>query len=63
MNPSGETSPVSVVAVATVDELRERIRRKRQLKGRQPDAQSIDEVRSLIAILQTILDETRIDLI
>lgn len=36
------------VALATVDEMRERIRRKSRLKGRQPDAASLQEVRTLI---------------
>jgi len=36
------------VAVATADELRERIRRKSQLKGRQPDEKSVQEVVTLI---------------
>ena len=38
----------AVVALATVDELRERIRRKRQLKGRQADDVSLAEVRALL---------------
>ena len=38
----------TVVALATVDELRERIRRKRQLKGRQADDVSLAEVRALL---------------
>ena len=36
------------MALATVDELRERMRRKRQLKGRQADEISLAEVRALI---------------
>jgi formate dehydrogenase len=43
--PSGE---VKVVAVATADDLRETIRRKSKLKGRQADDASIAEVRRLI---------------
>ncbi len=48
MNRTSQSSEVKAVAVATVDELRERIRRKRQLKGRQVDEASLGEVRSLI---------------
>ena len=43
--PSGE---VKAVAVATADDLRETIRRKSKLKGRQADDASIAEVRKLI---------------
>jgi formate dehydrogenase beta subunit len=43
--PSGE---VKAVAVATADDLRETIRRKSKLKGRQADDASIEEVRQLI---------------
>lgn len=43
--PSGE---VKAVAVATADDLRETIRRKSKLKGRQPDDTSLAEVRRLI---------------
>ncbi len=43
--PSGE---VKAVAVATADDLRETIRRKSKLKGRQPDDTSVAEVRQLI---------------
>ena len=43
--PSGE---VKAVAVATADDLRETIRRKSKLKGRQPDDTSMAEVRRLI---------------
>ena len=43
--PSGE---VKAVAVTTVDDLRETIRRKSKLKGRQADDTSIAEVRQLI---------------
>ncbi|HCY15888.1 MAG: NADH-quinone oxidoreductase subunit F [Curvibacter sp. GWA2_64_110] len=48
MNHPGRQGEVQVVAVATVDDLRERIRRKSKLKGRQPDAQSLAEVVALI---------------
>jgi formate dehydrogenase len=43
--PSGE---VKAVAIATADDLRETIRRKSKLKGRQADDASIDQVRQLI---------------
>ncbi|BDT79177.1 NADH-ubiquinone oxidoreductase-F iron-sulfur binding region domain-containing protein [Polynucleobacter yangtzensis] len=43
--PSGE---VKAVAVATADDLRETIRRKSKLKGRQADDASVAEVRKLI---------------
>jgi len=43
--PSGE---VQAVAVATADDLRETIRRKSKLKGRQPDDTSLAEVRRLV---------------
>ncbi|MEO7105754.1 MAG: NAD(P)H-dependent oxidoreductase subunit E, partial [Rhodoferax sp.] len=37
-----------VVALGTVDDMRERIRRKSKLKGRQADEQSLAEVRALV---------------
>ena len=40
-------APASVV-LASVDDMRERIRRKSKLKGRQPDETSINEVRALL---------------
>ncbi len=43
--PSGE---VKAVAVASADDLRETIRRKSKLKGRQPDDLSLAEVRQLV---------------
>jgi formate dehydrogenase len=43
--PSGE---VKAVAVATAEDLRETIRRKSKLKGRQPDDTSLAEVRRLV---------------
>ncbi|CAN7565210.1 NADH-ubiquinone oxidoreductase-F iron-sulfur binding region domain-containing protein [Polaromonas sp. LjRoot131] len=48
MNHPGRSPEVKAVAVATVDEMRERIRRKSKLKGRQADDQSLDEVRALL---------------
>ncbi|SBT10245.1 putative NADH-quinone oxidoreductase [Candidatus Accumulibacter aalborgensis] len=41
------------MALTTGDELRERIRRQRQLKGRQTDATSLSEVRSLLGVPPT----------
>ena len=43
-----EINEIKAVTIATVDELRERIKRKSKLKGRQADDTSIDEVRALI---------------
>jgi formate dehydrogenase len=48
MNHPGPGGEAKAVALATADELRQRIRRKSQLKGRQPDEPSLDEVRALI---------------
>lgn len=48
MNPAGHSR--DVVALATVDEMRERIRRKSKLKGRQADDASLQEVRALIGM-------------
>ena len=45
-----EINEIKAVAIATVDELRERIKRKSKLKGRQADDISLDEVRSLIGL-------------
>ena len=45
-----EINEIKAVAIATVDELRERIKRKSKLKGRQADDASIDEVRVLIGL-------------
>ncbi|WP_062308247.1 NAD(P)H-dependent oxidoreductase subunit E [Polynucleobacter sinensis] len=45
--PSGE---INAVAVATADDLRDIIRRKSKLKGRQPDDVSVAEVRQLIGL-------------
>lgn len=44
------TLPVEVaaVAIATLDDMRERIRRKSRLKGRQVDEQSVAEVRAML---------------
>ena len=43
-----EINEIKAVAIATVDELRERIKRKSKLKGRQADDLSVEEVRALI---------------
>ena len=52
MTASPLTAPASVVvaavALATVDDMRDRIRRKSKLKGRQADDASLAEVRALI---------------
>jgi len=48
---SNSPSPISsatAITLGSVDDMRERIRRKRQLKGRQVDAASAGEVRALI---------------
>ena len=45
-----EINEVKAVAIATVDELRERIKRKSKLKGRQADDVSVEEVRALIGL-------------
>ena len=44
----GQSSDVAVVALATPEELRDRIRRKSRLKGRQADDVSLAEVRALL---------------
>ena len=43
-----ELNEIKAVTIATVDELRERIKRKSKLKGRQADDASVEEVRALI---------------
>ena len=48
MSLSSSSNPVASVALASLDDMRERIRRKRQLKGRQVDVQARDEVRALL---------------
>ncbi len=50
MNHPAPLHEVKAVAIATMDDLRERIKRKSKLKGRQADEVSIDEVRALIGI-------------
>jgi formate dehydrogenase len=48
MNPPVPGPAVQAVALATEDELRARIRRKSRLKGRQPEAGALAEVRDCI---------------
>ena len=48
MNLSGQKRDVPVVATLSVDDMRERIRRKSKLKGRQADDASLQEVRALV---------------
>ena len=47
LRPSGD---IKAIAIATADDLREAIRRKSKLKGRQADDVSISEVRNLIGV-------------
>ena len=47
---ASELNEMKAVTIATVDELRERIKRKSKLKGRQADDASIEEVRALIGL-------------
>jgi formate dehydrogenase beta subunit len=48
MNQPAPSQEVKAVALATADELRQSLRRHSQLKGRQPDAQSLAEVSALL---------------
>jgi NADH:ubiquinone oxidoreductase subunit E len=48
MKPIGESVEIKQVALATVEDMRERIRRKSKLKGRQADDVSVSEVRALL---------------
>ncbi|HEY1228283.1 MAG TPA: NAD(P)H-dependent oxidoreductase subunit E, partial [Ramlibacter sp.] len=48
MNHPVPSAQVQAVALGTADDLRERIRRKSKLKGRQPDEQSLAEVRACL---------------
>ncbi len=48
MNHPGNKPEIKAVAIATVDEMRERIKRKSKLKGRQADDVSLAEVRALL---------------
>ncbi|MEY3123899.1 MAG: hypothetical protein RLZZ573_419, partial [Pseudomonadota bacterium] len=48
MKPNGPSVDIKAVPLGTVDDMRERIRRKSKLKGRQPDDVSLAEVRALL---------------
>jgi len=48
MNHPKPSAEIQAVAIATADDLRETIRRKSKLKGRQPDDAALAEVRRLI---------------
>ncbi|HOZ64564.1 MAG TPA: NAD(P)H-dependent oxidoreductase subunit E [Burkholderiaceae bacterium] len=48
MTVSSPPSDIKTVALGSVDDMRERIRRKSKLKGRQADDMSVQEVRALI---------------
>ena len=48
MNGPDTTAQVTGVALASLDDMRQRIRQKSKLKGRQADEASLDEVRALI---------------
>lgn len=51
MPNTGSSADIQPVALATVDDMRDRIRRKSKLKGRQADEVSLEEVRALIGEL------------
>ncbi len=48
MNQPASSHEVKAVALATADELRQSLRKRSQLKGRQPDAQSLSDVSALL---------------
>ncbi|KWT83844.1 MULTISPECIES: NADH-ubiquinone oxidoreductase-F iron-sulfur binding region domain-containing protein [unclassified Variovorax] len=48
MNHPGTQNEIQAIPLATPDQLRERIRRKSKLKGRQPEAEALREVRELL---------------
>jgi NADH:ubiquinone oxidoreductase subunit F (NADH-binding)/NADH:ubiquinone oxidoreductase subunit E len=50
MTLSAPSSDIKAVAIATVDEMRERIRKKSRLKGRQADDASLQQVRALVGM-------------
>ncbi len=50
MTLSAPSSDIKAVAIATVDEMRERIRKKSRLKGRQADDASLQQVRELVGM-------------
>ena len=47
---ASELNEIKAVTIATIDELRERIKRKSKLKGRQPDEASVAQVQALIGV-------------
>ena len=50
MNYPGTEEAIQAVPLATADELRDRIRKKSKLKGRQPEAASLQQVRDLVGL-------------
>ncbi len=48
MNHPRPSTEIQAVAIATLDDMRQRIRQKSKLKGRQADDTSLDEVRALL---------------
>ncbi len=50
MNHPRRSSEIQAVAIATLDDMRQRIRQKSKLKGRQADDTSLDEVRALLGL-------------
>ncbi|MEO5736375.1 MAG: NADH-ubiquinone oxidoreductase-F iron-sulfur binding region domain-containing protein [Variovorax sp.] len=50
MNYPGTQEAIQAVPLATADELRDRIRKKSKLKGRQPEAASLQQVRDLVGL-------------
>ena len=46
MSKQASQTPAPVVAVASVEQMRGRLRKKSQLKGRQPDHVSMGEVQN-----------------
>ena len=48
MNHPRASNEIQAVAIATLDDMRQRIRQKSKLKGRQADDTSLDEVRALL---------------
>ncbi|MBT2326788.1 NAD(P)H-dependent oxidoreductase subunit E [Variovorax paradoxus] len=48
MNHPGTLNKIEAIPLATPDQLRERIRRKSKLKGRQPETEALENVRALI---------------
>src|SRR6478609_908904 len=50
MSKQASPTPAPIVAVASVEQMRSRLRKKSQLKGRQPDHVSMGEVQNLIGM-------------